>query len=104
MSKVKNEVKEVVENVAVEPTKVKGITAKMEMAVKAVKELDGKAYASQVLEYLDANYADRTELKTFNAVNATLAACAGKGMVNKAKGLFNDKLLTQYSIPATDAE
>lgn len=79
------------------------VTAKMETAVNAVKELGGKAYAREVLEYLDANYADRADLKTFNAVNATLAACAGKGLVNKAKGLFNDKLLTQYSVPV-DAE
>lgn len=75
----------------------------METAVKAVKKLGGKAYAREVLEYLDANYADRADLKTFNAVNATLAACAGKGLVSKAKGLFNDKLLTQYTVP-TDAE
>ena len=75
----------------------------METAVKAVKELGGKAYAREVLDYLNANYADRADLKTFNAVNATLAACAGKGLVSKAKGLFNDKLLTQYTVP-TDAE
>lgn len=75
------------------------VTAKMETAVNAVKELGGKAYAREVLEYLNTKYADRTDLKTFNAVNATLAACAGKGLVNKAKGLFNDKLLTQYSVP-----
>ena len=79
------------------------VTAKMETAVKVVKEMGGKAYAREVLEYLDAHYADRTDLKTFNAVNATLAACAGKGLVSKAKGLFNDKLLTQYTVP-TDAE
>lgn len=75
----------------------------METVVNAVKELGGKAYAREVLEYLDANYADRADLKTFNAVNATLATCAGKGLVTKAKGLFNDKLLTQYTVP-TDAE
>jgi len=80
------------------------ITGKMEMAVKVVNELGGKAYAREVLNYLDEKYADRKELKTFNAVNATLAACAGKGLVNKAKGLFQDKLLTQYSVPSTDAE
>lgn len=79
------------------------VTQKMETAVKAVKELGGKAYAREVLDYLNANYADRADLKTFNAVNATLAACAGKGLVSKAKGLFNDKLLTQYTVP-TDAE
>lgn len=79
------------------------VTGKMETVVNAVKELGGKAYAREVLEYLDANFADRADLKTFNAVNATLATCAGKGLVTKAKGLFNDKLLTQYTVP-TDAE
>lgn len=105
MSKVKEVKKEVVVEVTETPVaRVKGITAKMEMAVKAVKELNGSAYAKEVLEYLNANYADRTELKTFNSVNATLAACAGKGMVNKGKGLFNEKLLTKYSIPTAKAE
>lgn len=79
------------------------VTGKMEMAIKTVKEMGGKAFAREVLEYLDANYADRAELKTFNAVNATLAACAGKGLATKAKGVFREKMLTQYSVPV-DAE
>lgn len=80
------------------------ITGKMELAVKVVNELGGKAYAREVLDYLNEKYADRADLKTFNSVNATLASCAGKGLVNKAKGLFQDKLLTQYSVPTNDAE
>lgn len=80
------------------------ITAKMEMAIKAVKEMGGKAYAREVLEYLDANYADRAELKTFNAVNATLAAIAGKDLMRKAKGMFREKLLTQYALPEAEAD
>ena len=56
-----------------------------------------------LLEYLDENYADRTELKTFNAVNATLAACAGKGLATKAKAVLGDKMLTQYTV-SVDAE
>ena len=66
------------------------ITGKMQTAVDAVKELGGRAYAAEVLEYLNENFAERAELKTFNAVNATLAACAGKGLVNKAKDLFKE--------------
>jgi hypothetical protein len=79
------------------------VTGKMDMAIKTVKEMGGKAFAREVLEYLDANYADRAELKTFNAVNATLAACAGKGLATKAKGVFREKMLTQYTV-AVDAE
>jgi hypothetical protein len=79
------------------------VTGKMEMAINTVKEMGGKAFAREVLEYLDANYADRAELKTFNAVNATLAACAGKGLATKAKGVFREKMLTQYTV-AVDAE
>lgn len=81
------------------------ITGKMEMAIKAVKEMGGKAYAREVLEYLDANYADRGELTSFNAVNATLAAVAGKNLMRKSKGMFREKLLTQYElVEAEDAE
>ena len=79
------------------------VTDKMNTAINAVKELGGKAFARQVLEYLNENYAERTELKTFNAVNATLAACAGKGLATKSKAVFGDKMLTQYTVPV-DAE
>lgn len=56
---------------------------------------DGKGFAREVLA--DA----RLKGKTFNGVNATLAAAAGKGLVAKAKGVFEDKMLTVYTI--TDA-
>ena len=36
--------------------------------------------------------------RTFNSVNATLAAMAGKGYVDKSKGLYNEKLLTCYTL------
>jgi tyrosyl-tRNA synthetase len=80
------------------------ITAKMELAMKVVKEMGGKAYAREVLEYLDANYADRADLTSFNAVNATLAAIAGKDLMKKSKGMFREKLLTQYELVEADAE
>jgi len=76
----------------------KKITAKMETAINAVKELGGKAFAKDVLAYLDEKFADRTELKTFNAVNATLAAVAGKGLATKAKAPVGDKMLTEYTV------
>lgn len=80
------------------------ITAKMELAMKVVKEMGGKAYAREVLEYLDANYADRADLTSFNAVNATLAAIAGKDLMKKSKGMFREKLLTQYELVEADVE
>lgn len=55
---------------------------------------DNKAFARQVLDVMVANGSKRT----FNSVNATLAAMAGKGYVNKAKAVFNDKMLTQYTL------
>ena len=79
------------------------VTDKMNVAINAVKELGGKAFAREVLDYLDEKYAERTDLKTFNAVNATLAACAGKGLATKAKAAFGEKMLTQYTVPV-DAE
>ena len=40
--------------------------------------------------------------RTFNSVNATLAAMATKGYVTKAKGVYNEtKMLTKYTV--TDA-
>ena len=61
------------------------------LAVLADRE-DGKGFARQVL-------ADkRLEGKTFNGVNATLAAAAGKGLCTKAKAVFEDKMLTCYTI------
>lgn len=54
----------------------------------------GKAFARQVLDKMVANGSKRT----FNSVNATLAAMAGKGFVNKEKAVFGDKMLTQYTL------
>ena len=56
---------------------------------------EGKGFARQVLAD------ERLKGKTFNGVNATLAAAAGKGFCTKAKGVLGDKMLTIYTI--TDA-
>ncbi len=55
---------------------------------------DNKAFARQVLDKMVANGATRT----FNSVNATLAAMAGKGYVDKEKAVYNDKMLTRYTL------
>ena len=54
----------------------------------------GKAFARQVLDKMVANGSKRT----INSVNATLAAMAGKGYVDKVKAVFNDKMLTCYTL------
>lgn len=54
----------------------------------------GKAFARQVLDKMNANGSTRT----FNSVNATLAAMAGKGYVDKEKAVYNDKMLTRYTL------
>ena len=68
---------------------------------------EGKGFAREVLAD------ERLKGKTFNGVNATLAAAAGKGFCTKAKGVLGDKMLTVYTItdagreviaPAEDAE
>ena len=57
---------------------------------------EGKGFAREVLAD------ERLKGKTFNGVNATLAAAAaGKGFCTKAKGVLGDKMLTVYTI--TDA-
>ena len=51
---------------------------------------NGSAFAREVLEKMEG--------RTFNSVNATLAAMAGKGFVTKAKAVYNDKMLTKYTL------
>lgn len=75
------------------------ITSKMKMAINAIREIGGKGFAREVLNFLDANQADRTELKTFNAVNATLAYAKKAGLLDSVKAVYNDeKMLTKYSV------
>ena len=52
----------------------------------------GAAFAREVF--------NKMEGRTFNSVNATLAAMAGKGYVTKEKGVFEDKMLTKYTLTA----
>lgn len=54
----------------------------------------GAAFAREVLNKMVEGGATRT----FNSVNATLAAMAGKGYVTKAKAVFGDKMLTKYTL------
>lgn len=74
------------------------ITGKMDMAMKAVKTLGGKATAKAVLDYLNGNIADRAELKTVNSVNATLAYAAKAGLADKDKVQVGDKMYTAYIV------
>ena len=73
------------------------LTANQEAILKVLRENFAEgAFAAEVLE--------KVEGKTFNAVNATLASLASKGLVSKTKGIFNDKILTKYTVVPTDAE
>lgn len=73
------------------------LTANQEAILKILGENFAEgAFAAEVLE--------KVEGKTFNAVNATLASLATKGLVTKSKGVFNDKMLTKYTLVPTDAE
>lgn len=56
----------------------------------------GAAFAREVLDKM----VEAGSKRTFNSVNATLAAMATKGYVNKAKGVYNDKMLTKYTLTA----
>ena len=69
------------------------LTENMVLVLKALASREeGKGFAIEVLE-------DPTlKGKTYNGVNATLAAAAGKGLVVKAKSMHGEKLLTQYTI------
>lgn len=76
------------------------VTAKMELAMRALREVnEGEgAFAREILIYLNENYADRADLKTFNGVNATLAYCVKAGLLNSKKDVYDEKMLTKYLI------
>ena len=75
--------------------KMVGMNANYKEVAGVLKTFEGgKAFARQVLDKMVANGSQRT----FNSVNATLAAMAGKGFVNKEKAVFGDKMLTQYTL------
>lgn len=58
----------------------------------------GTAFAREVLDKMVAN---GVKGRTFNSVNATLAAMATKGYVTKTKAVYNDeKMLTKYTLTA----
>lgn len=76
------------------------VTENMRAVLTVLAErADGKGFAREVLAD------ERLKGKTFNGVNATLAAAAGKGWATKAKAVFGEgdgaKMLTIYTI--TDA-
>lgn len=72
-----------------------GMNANYKEVAGVLREFDkGSAFAREVFDKMVASGAKRT----FNSVNATLAAMAGKGYVNKEKAVYNDKMLTQYTL------
>ena len=69
------------------------VTENMRAVLKALASReDGKGFAREVMAHESLNG------KTFNGVNATLAAAAGKGLCTKGKAVFEDKMLTCYTI------
>jgi hypothetical protein len=76
---------------------MKKVTDNMVVVYGALKEMGGKGFAREVLNFLTEK---GVAGKTFNGVNATLAALAGKGIVTKAKGVLGEKMLTEYTIVA----
>ena len=73
------------------------LTKNMVEVLGVLKDFEKGAFAREVLA--------KVEGKTFNGVNATLAAAAGKGFCTKVKAVFGEgegaKMLTKYTI--TDA-
>lgn len=71
------------------------LTKNMVEVLGVLKDFKKGAFAREVLA--------KVEGKTFNGVNATLAAAAGKGFCTKVKALFGEgtegaKMLTKYTI------
>jgi hypothetical protein len=77
--------------------KMNGMNANYKEIAGVLRTFEGgKAYSREVYDKMVAEGSKRT----FNSVNATLAAMAGKGYVDKSKGLYNEKLLTCYTLTA----
>ena len=55
---------------------------------------NGSAFAREVLNKM----VEAGSKRTFNSVNATLAAMATKGYVSKEKAVVGDKMLTRYTL------
>lgn len=72
------------------------LTKNMVEVLGVLKDFEKGAFAREVLA--------KVEGKTFNGVNATLAAAAGKGFCTKVKAVFGEgegegaKMLTKYTI------
>ena len=75
-------------------------TPKMNTVIAAVEALGGKAFAPQVLRYLDDSQADRADLKTIKSITSTLGYVARAGLATKSKSAFESKLLTEFQIEA----
>ena len=75
--------------------KMVGMNANYKEVAGVLRTFEGeKAFAREVLNKM----VEAGSKRTFNSVNATLAAMATKGYVSKAKGVYNDKMLTQYTL------
>ncbi len=69
------------------------LTENMVLVLRVLADREeGKGFAREVLED------ERLKGKTFNSVNATLAAAAGKGLTTKEPAMLGEKLLTRYTI------
>ena len=78
--------------------KMVGMNKNYKEIAGVVRELGGKAFAREVLNKM----VEAGSKRTFNSVNATLAAMAGKGFVTKEKAVFGEgdgaKMLTRYTL------
>jgi uncharacterized protein YhfF len=76
------------------------ITKNMVEVLGVLKDFENGAFAREVLA--------KVEGKTFNGVNATLAAAAGKGYCTKVKAVYGEgegaKMLTKYTITEAGVE
>lgn len=75
--------------------KMNGMNENYREVAGALRTFEGRtAFAREVTDKMVKDGAKRT----FNSVNATLAAMAGKGYVSKRKDVYNDKMLTRYTL------
>ena len=77
--------------------KMNGMNANYKEVARVLEGFaEGKAFSREVFNKM----VEMGSKRTFNSVNATLAAMAGKGYVTKKKALYEaeEKVLTQYTL------
>ena len=75
------------------------LTSKQEFILNILSNYkDGATCYQLIKDYSNELHEKNIDTSKINSVNATLASLATKGLVNKTKIAYNDKMLTCYKL------